>query len=112
MSLQGLTLQSLGNTKLAEQFAEAVLELHKSFETDADVSGERSITIKLGMKRDSGAIIVDMGCTYATPSRKVKTIAVLEHGTIKVDTISNDARQPDIFDNVKPITGAKSQGGA
>lgn len=95
-------MQSLGETVLAGQFAEAMASVQESFEKDKDIAGARNIIIKLSfVPDDRGHIKVDMDCTCSTPNRKVKTIAVMEGGTLKIDTLSNDARQPDIFDNEK-----------
>lgn len=98
--LKTLSMESLGETVLAGQFAEAMSAIQESFEKDKDIAGARTITIKMSfIPDDRGHIKVDMDCTYNTPSRKVKTIAILESGTLKIDTLSNDARQPDLYDN-------------
>jgi len=102
MSLQTMSLESLQQTVLNGQFTEAMSEIIESLERDKDVAGERSVSIKISFKPgDRGIINADMSCQANTPGRKVKTIAVLEHGILKIDTVSGDARQPDMYDGQK-----------
>lgn len=111
--LNDLSLSSLAQTKLAGQFEEALQAITESLKKDGDVQGERSITIRLGFKPDDrGFVTADMSVTASTPKRKVKTIAALDGGKLKIDTISNDAQQPDIFDgenvvNIKTVKGGE-----
>lgn len=99
MSLETMSLQTLQQTVLNGQFTEAMSEIINSLERDKDVTGERSVTIKISFRPgDRGIINADMSCAASTPGRKVKSIAVLEHGVLKIDTLSNDARQPDLYD--------------
>lgn len=102
MSLKEMSLQTLQETVLNGQFTEAMSQVIESIERDKDVQGDRSITIKISFKPgDRGVINADMSCQANTPGRKVKSIAILEHGILKIDTLSNDARQPDLYDGSK-----------
>jgi hypothetical protein len=41
-----------------------------------------------------------MACTHKVPGRKVHAIATMEDtGKINIDTVSGDARQPDLLDH-------------
>lgn len=97
--LKDLTLSSLGETKLDELFREALTHIENSLDADKDIKGKRSISISLAFEpNEHGYISVDMSVRYRTPEREVKTIATLEDSSLKIDTVSGDARQPDLYD--------------
>lgn len=115
MALEKLTLASLEKTKLKNMFDGAMDEVLHSLCHDKDVPGDRGITVKLAFKQKDGYIITAMKCTASVPGREVSTIASLEDDqTLKIDTVSQDARQPDLYDNdkVTPISAAKKEGNA
>jgi len=112
MPLEDLSLSALERTNLGKQFSEALAAIEDSFEKDADVAGERSINIKMSFNPTDGSYVsVLLACSYATPRRKVKTIGTITDGILKIDTISNDVRQPDLLDSTKIINFKEAQGG-
>lgn len=95
--LKELTLISLGETKAGEEFEEAMAAVRHSLDKDADIQGARTINIKLSFKPDErGMILADISVTRSTPRRKIKSLAMMENGQLKIDTVSNDARQPGL----------------
>ena len=94
-----MSLESLGKTKLAPLFAEAIATTVESLEKDGDVSGKREVTIKLSFeKTETGHITTSLSCSTKTPLRSVKTLAALgDTGTLRIDTATNDARQPSML---------------
>lgn len=111
MALEDLTLETLGKSKLKPLFQTAMNEVLFSLTEEADVPGDRSITVKLTMKPRDGYVITEMSCKAAVPGRTVAAITTLEDQRLKIDTVSGDSRQPDLYDpsrNVTPITGAPS----
>ncbi len=100
--LKELTLASIGETRAGGQFEEAIGMVVKSLEKDGDVQGARTITMKLSFTPDDrGYISADTSVEVKTPNRKLKTLAALENGELKIDTVSNDVRQPDLLDGTK-----------
>jgi len=97
--LKELTLSSLGETKAGEQFEEAMQTVRHSLSKDADVQGARNIIIKLSFKPDErGCILADISVNTNTPRRKIKSLAMLENGQLKIDTVTNDAKQPSLLE--------------
>ncbi len=92
--LEDLNLKSLDKTRAGELFIEGVKEVEKSYEKNGDVEGARSVTLKVSFNKDGNMVIADMSVAVSTPSRKVKTIAAIDETGLKIDTQSNDARQP------------------
>jgi hypothetical protein len=111
MSLEKISLSSLEKTKLQPLFQTALNEVLHSLYHETDIPGDRSITVKITFKPKDQYIITEMGCSHAVPGRKVNAIATLEDNTIKIDTVSGDARQPDLLEhagaNVIAITEGK-----
>lgn len=98
--LKEFSLATLGETKVAPQFAEGMAMILESLEKDKDIKGKRSISIDVSFTPDDrGIVMVDMAVKASTPHRTVKTIAMLEDKNLKIDVVSNDAQQPDIFDD-------------
>lgn len=116
--LKELTLASLGETRLAELFEESMGTIRESLANDSDVQGARTLTIKLSFTpNERGYVDSDMTVAASTPNRKVKSMAAFEEGKLKIDTVSDDASQPDMFDEdnqgsdkVTPI-GKAAEGG-
>ena len=95
--LKELTLASLGETKAGEEFEEALEAIRHSLNKDADIQGARTINIKMSFKPDErGCILADISVTRTTPRRKIKSLAMIENGQLKLDTVTNDARQPGL----------------
>lgn len=111
MALKDLTLESLAETQLQGMFSEALSTVETSLEKDSDIKGARTINIALTFTptERAGIIHADMQVKTSTPSRKVMSIAALENRVLKIDTISNDAQQPDIFDGKNIIEMKKAQ---
>jgi len=116
MALEDLNLESLSKSKLKPLFQAAMNEVLFSLTEEADVPGDRSITIKLTMKPKEGFVITEMACKSSVPGRTVNTIATLEDHRLKIDTVSGSALQPDLYDQtggkVVSITDAKQKEGA
>ena len=97
--LKELSMESLAETKLAAMFDEAVRIVNESFEKDTDVQGKRSIVLRIDFKpNEHGYVDAEMSVHASTPKRKVKSLASFDEGVLKIDTISNDARQPSLMD--------------
>lgn len=97
--LKDLSLSTLAETKLQGQFLEALGIVNKSLEKEGDISGVRTISIKLAFTpNERGYINVDMSCNANVPGRRVLTIAALEDKTLRIDTLSNDAQQPSLLE--------------
>jgi len=111
--LKDLTLAALSETKMQAMFSEALAAVETSMEKDSDLSGERTITMKMKFKPNTrGYVEVDMSCTCNTPNREIRTFASMKEGVLQIDTFSNDATQPDMLElpeNV--IQMKKAQGG-
>ena len=114
MALKELTLSALEDTKLKEMFQEKMNEISFSLSKDADVPGDRKIWIEMTFSPKDGYLITTYECGAKMPGRKVSSIATFEDHKIKIDTVSGDSRQPDLYDNhkVTPITAAKKEGAA
>lgn len=103
--LKELTLESLGRTRAAKQFNEAMDVIKQSLDEDGDVEGTRTVTLKLSFKpNDRGYIESDISVETRTPRRKIKTLAAFEEGKLKIDVVSDDVTQP-FLDNIAPING-------
>lgn len=101
--LEDISLGALQRTKINEEFEKGIKEIAKSIEEDGDIGKKREISLAITFLPEGGYITTEMIIGVKTPRRMVKSIAALE-GNIKIDTVSNDARQPDLFDsNVTPI---------
>ena len=113
MALEPITLESLGKTELNELFQEAVREVSKSIADPKKIPGKRSISIDLTFDpKENGFMMTTMECTAKVPGRKVSGMASYKEDTVRIDTVSNDARQPDLLEhagaNVKSISQAPS----
>ncbi len=73
-------------------------KVQKSLEKEHDVAGAREISIKLVFKPDTrlgkGNVSLAMSCAVKMPQRAFLSIANVEDGEIKIDTTTNDSRQP------------------
>ncbi|MCK5236922.1 MAG: hypothetical protein KAR06_08050 [Deltaproteobacteria bacterium] len=98
--LVNMNLEQLGKTDLRHLFDEARAMVERSLIEDKDVGGKREINIKLGFERtETGHISISMACSTKTPTRALKSLGTLnEAGHLAIDTVSNDARQPDLLD--------------
>ena len=116
MSLEKLTLDSLGRTEFGSLFKAAMDEVYNSLK-DSDLKGKRSIMAAINLDPDEhGFVKVDFDVQSKTPRRKVRSIATFDTDGLKIDTVSGDVRQPDLLDaegkgpgKVTPIS--KAQGG-
>lgn len=95
--MKEFTLGSLGETKAGEEFEAAMADIRQSLTKDADIGGTRTINIKLSFKPDErGYISADINVTRNVPRRKIKSLAMMENGQLKIETVTNDARQPGL----------------
>ena len=112
--LENMSLSSLEKTKLNPLFLKALNEVLFSIIHEADITGARSITIDLTFKPKDGYVITTMECSHKVPGRSVSAIATLDKDMLKIDTVSNDARQPDMIgelpDNVTLISAPRKEG--
>lgn len=109
--LKELTLENLKETKLKPLFDKALNEVLFSLYQENDIPGKRELMIKITFELDGGDLDTRYECIPKTPHRSSRTLAILEDHTVKIETTSNDARQPGFeFDSekVKQITEAKS----
>lgn len=111
--LVDMSLGALQDTKLAVQFDEAIKVVVDSFAKDEDVSGPRDITVKLSfVKNETGHIIASMSCATKTPKRTIKTLGALgDAGMLRIDTVTNDARQPSMLPEPEKKPEAVSETG-
>lgn len=112
--LKEISLQSLAETKLKEMFQTALNEVSFSLSEHKDIPGARSISIDITFKQMNGYIDTELACTHKVPGRKVHAIAAMETtGCMKIDTLSGDARQPDLLEhagaNVTSIDDARKE---
>lgn len=99
--LEKLSLSALaGNGKFDEQFTKAVDAVQRSLNEDKDIQGERSITVKLAFKNSGHGDYVntDITVSQSVPKRKLKTIGIVEHGELRIDSYSGNAQQPSMLD--------------
>jgi hypothetical protein len=100
--LEKFSLDALQRTKVGAEFEEALKTVQESFVKDRDVAGARAITLTIEFNTNAAGEkyrTAEMKVSVKTPRRSMKSIAVLdEHGQLKIDTTSNDARQPELFD--------------
>ena len=113
MALEDLSLEVLGKSKLQPLFQTAMNEVLFSLSEEADIPGDRSISIKLTMKPKDGYVLTDMKCTASVPGRSVTAITTLEDHRLKIDTVSGNPKQPDLLEhagaNVTSINVAKKE---
>lgn len=116
MALKNFTLESLGETKLKPLWDKAMNEVLFSLYEEGDIPGNRSISIDITFKPKDGYVFTTLECSHKTPGRSVSAIATMEDNTLKIDTVSADARQPDMIgelpENVKDIKSHKKEGAA
>lgn len=108
--LENISLEALQRTKVNKEFEKGIEEITKSFESDGDIQKKREISLTIIFTPIEGYITTEMAIGVKTPRRTVKSIGALE-GSIKIDTYSNDVRQPDLFDegNVTKIGDKRSK---
>jgi|SRR3990172_12454945 len=108
-----LSLSSLEKTKLQPLFLKALNEVIWSITRETDIPGNRSISIDITFKPKDGYVITTLECSHKVPGRSVSTIATLDNDMMKIDTVSGDARQPDMIgelpDNVTFISPPKKK---
>jgi len=93
--LEELTLSSLERTRAGEQFEEAMKAIRESLEKDGDIQKARTVSIEISFKPDPrGFLSTELSVNAKTPKRSISTISTYEDGSIKIDTFTNDARQP------------------
>lgn len=114
MALKELTLESLAETKLGPLFRKAMNEVLFSLYEEADIQGKRSLSIDIVFDpKNDGLVMATFECSHRVPGRKVSSFATLENHGIKIDTVSGDAKQPDLLEatgtNVTSITEAPSK---
>ena len=96
--MEEITLETLSRTKLGPMFLEAMAEVEESFSRDADISGiDLEPRDKYGGKTTAA---IEFYVKVKTPSRVVKNLGLISGGRLKVDTVSGDARQPDMIGDV------------
>lgn len=113
MALEKLTLRSLEDTAVKQQFEEAIEVIRQSLGKDGDVDGARSLTMKMSFTPDErGYIATDISVVASTPHRKLKTLAIYEEGVLKIDAVTNDARQPSLLEGAEggKVTQLRKEG--
>lgn len=102
MGLEKFSLDALNRTKVGAEFEVALETVQESFVKDKDVAGARSITLTIEFNANAAGEkyrTAEMKVSVKTPRRSTKSIAVLdENGQLRIDTTSNDARQPELFE--------------
>jgi hypothetical protein len=101
--LENFTLASLEKTKLQPLFLNSLNQVLFSLIHESDIDGNRSISIDLTFKPKDGYVITSMECSHKVPGRSASAIATLDGEMLKIDTVSGDARQLDMFDETKPL---------
>lgn len=119
MALEDLSLSALEkNPEFKALFDQAMGNVAASLTNDNALTGKRSIKIDIEFKPQNGYVITTMECESKVPGKVVAQVATVNDYTIKVDTVSKDARQPDMLESagvvpdqgkkVTPITSAPS----
>lgn len=102
MSLEKFSLDALSKTGVGQEFQQALEAVQESFVKDLDVAGARSITLTIEFTANAAGKkyrTAEMKVSVKTPRRNTKSIAVLDdNGQLRIDTTSNDARQPELFE--------------
>ncbi len=114
MALKELTLENLKDTKLQPLFDREMAKILQSLYHENDIAGKRKIAIDITFELDGGNIITSFECEAKIPNRTAKVIAVLEDNQVKIETTSDNAKQPGFefseaqAPNVHKITDASS----
>lgn len=118
MALEDLSLSALEkNPEFKALFDQALGNVAASLTNESALIGKRSIRIDIEFKPQNGYVITTMECESKVPGKVVAQVATVNDYTIKVDTVSKDARQPDMLESagvvpdhgkVTPIISAHS----
>lgn len=109
--LKDVTLTNLSEGQVEQKFQEVLGEAMNAWAEGR--GGKCRITISIELKpHDSGAFVALAAKTkISLPDRATSSVLMLKDGRLKVETTSNDAREPGLFEheNVVPLTGGVSR---
>ncbi|RJP48755.1 MAG: hypothetical protein C4586_08550 [Anaerolineaceae bacterium] len=114
--LKELSLANLKDTKLLPLYNNEMAKVLQSVIFENDIPGKRKISIDITVDLDGGSVIITFDCEAKVPKRSSKAIAVIEDEKIKIETTSDNAKQPGFeftdSDKVRSITTAHREGAA
>lgn len=112
--LTQVRLGNLAEGRVEDEFQAALLQVMDAWEDGR--TGPCTITLKLKLEKDpdSKFVAIKSSTSVTTPDRSSASMLMLRDGRLQVETTTDDASQPGLFEkdgtaaNTYPIQGAQA----